>query len=90
MKLLEHLLSSPALESAEDGITNFSRNIVTSVTSVTANPTPERQKQSNSRSESLGPQQASVDCWHCHGLKTCGCISCAERLQPGAVGECII
>lgn len=44
MKLLDHLLSIPEFESAEDEKINFSRNIITSVTSVTPPTTAEQMR----------------------------------------------
>jgi hypothetical protein len=38
VKLLDHLLSTPALDSGEDGIKDFSPNVVTCVTSITDQP----------------------------------------------------
>jgi hypothetical protein len=96
MKLLEHLLSSPALESAE------------AETSVTVQPKPEPAEcgpdcyevepgrrihrpwtdKCRAKIQDAEPRQVERVCWHCRGELRCGCISCAEYMPAGRDGEC--
>lgn len=56
-------------------------------------PIPEAGRESGfnrAKSEASSPRQIEGECWHCSGALRCACISCAEDLQTGASGECVI